>query len=235
MSGSNPRPVVAVAEHTVKRPTKLGLVARLRAYFLAGVLVTAPIAITFYLSWQFITFIDGSVTAVLPAAYSPTALLPFTIPGLGVVFVVVTLTLVGAFAAGYVGRVLLRLSEAMVARMPVIRGIYSATKQMAETVLANKSKAFREVVLLEFPRSGTWTLGFITGHTFPVVEQVTGRAMANVFVPTTPNPTSGYLLFIPREELVILDMSVEDGLKMIVSGGIVMPPERPKPVELPVP
>lgn len=209
-----------------KPRAKIGMVGRLRAYFLAGVLVTAPISLTLYLSWVFIGFIDGLVTQLLPARYNPENYLPFSIPGLGVVFVLVALTVIGAFTAGYLGRLVLRLGEAVVARMPVIRSVYGATKQIFETVLANQSEAFREVVLVEYPRRGMWSLGFITGTTHGEVQNLTEDEVVNVFIPTTPNPTSGYLLFVPRSDLVVLAMTVEEGIKMVVSGGIVTPPDR---------
>ncbi|WP_245593392.1 DUF502 domain-containing protein [Azospirillum halopraeferens] len=198
---------------------------RLRAYFLAGVLVTAPIAITVYLGWWFISFIDGTVRPLIPARYNPEAYLPFSLPGIGVAVLIVVLTLIGAFAAGYVGRLLLRLGEGVVGRMPVVRSVYGATKQIVETILANKSTAFREVVMVEFPRHGMWSLGFITGPAHPEVQRVSSEEMVNVFIPCAP-PTAGYLVIMARSEVVVLDMPVEDGLKLVVSGGIVSPPDR---------
>jgi uncharacterized membrane protein len=208
------------------RPLRLGLMARLRAYFLAGILVTAPIAITLYLAWVLIDLIDTSVAQLIPEPYNPENYLPFSVPGLGLVMVIVALTLVGAFAAGYAGRLTVRAGEAVLARMPVIRSVYAAVKQILETVLANQSSAFREVVLLEYPRRGIWTLGFITGQTQGEVKDLTADDIVNVFVPTTPNPTSGFLLFVPRSDLHVLEMTVEEGIKVVVSGGIVTPPDR---------
>lgn len=204
----------------------LSFLPRLRAYLLAGVLVTAPISITLYLAWMFVNFIDGSVGHLIPARYNPESYLPFSVPGLGVLTVLAVLTLIGAFAAGFIGRLVVRVGESIVARMPVVRSIYSATKQIFETVLANQSHAFREVVLLEYPRRGMWTLGFITGATLGEVQDLTQEEVVNVFVPTTPNPTSGFLLFVPRADIVVLNMTVEEGLKMVVSVGIVTPPDR---------
>jgi len=211
---------------------RIGLLARIRAYFLAGILVTSPVAITLYLAWAVVDLIDNAVTRLLPAQYNPENYLPFSVPGLGVVIVILTLTLIGAFTAGVIGRLVIRAGEAVLARMPVIRSVYGATKQIMETVLANQSAAFREVVLLEYPRRGIWTLGFISGQTQGEVQNLTADDVVNVFVPTTPNPTSGFLLFIPRSDLHVLEMTVEEGIKMVVSGGIVTPPER-RPVESP--
>ena len=208
------------------KPLRIGVVARLRAYFFAGMLVTAPIAITLYLSWLFITFIDSRVSRLLPASYNPELYLPFTVPGIGVLVVFAVLTLIGAFTAGYFGRLLVRFSEAILARMPVVRSVYGATKQIFETVLAKQSTAFREVALIQYPRPGIWTLCFITGTTGGEVEGRLDQPHYNVFVPTTPNPTGGFLLFVPKADVRVLDMSVEDGLKMILSVGIISPADR---------
>jgi len=205
----------------------IGIAARVRAYFLAGVLVTAPITITLYVAWLLIATVDEAVTPLIPTGYDPRSYLPFGIPGLGLVIAVAGLTLIGMFAAGYLGRQLLRGSEALLARMPVVRSVYGASKQIFETVLANRSTAFREVVLLEYPRRGAWTLGFVTGTPEDDIQAAGGGDMVNVFVPTTPNPTSGYLLFLPRSEVHLLSMSVEDGVKLVVSGGLVAAPDAP--------
>jgi len=200
--------------------------ARLRAYFFAGILVTAPIGITLYLTWLIIDFVDGQVTPLIPARYNPETYLPFGIPGLGVVVAVVFLTVIGALTAGLLGRWLVRASDRIMQRMPVVRNIHSALKQILETVLAQQSKAFRQVVLVEYPRRGIWTLGFITGETAGEVQSVTEGDVLNVFIPTTPNPTSGFLLFVPRSDALVLSMTVEEGIKMVISGGIVTPPDR---------
>ncbi len=202
------------------------LFSRLRTYFFAGILVTAPIGITLYLTWLVITFIDGQVTPLIPARYNPETYLPFGVPGLGVIVAVVFLTLVGALTAGLVGRWLIRLFDRLMQRMPVVRNIHSALKQILETVLAQQSKAFRQVVLIEYPRRGMWAIGFITGDTVGEVQHLTEDDVVNVFLPTTPNPTSGFLLFVPRGDLFVLSMTVEEGIKMVVSGGIVTPPDR---------
>lgn len=202
----------------------LTLAARLKAYLFTGILVTAPISITLYLAWLVVDGGDRLVDTLLPMGYRPGQLLPFTLPGLGLVLLLAFLILVGMVSAGLAGRVMVRLGEALVGRMPVLRGIYSATKQIFETVLAQKSDAFREVVLVEFPRPGAWSIAFVTGAARGEVAAIlTGEEMINVFVPTTPNPTSGYLIFVPRHSVKTLKMSVEDGLKLVVSGGLVVP------------
>jgi uncharacterized membrane protein len=204
------------------------VVDRLRAYLVAGLLVTGPISLTFYLLWLFVSWVDGWVAKLLPAAYNPTLWLPFPVPGIGLVAVLVMLVLVGALTAGYVGRLVLRTSERLLHRMPVIRGIYGATKQIFETVLAKQSNSFREVVLVEFPRSGMWTIGFVTGRPEGEIAELTAEEMLTIYVPTTPNPTSGYLVFVARREVVTLAMTVEEAIKYVISGGIVAPPDRRK-------
>jgi uncharacterized membrane protein len=220
--------MMAVSKRTPrgKIRKKSGLFARLRGYFLAGLLVTSPAALTLYLAWMFISFVDTQVAAVLPPRYHPGTYLGFDVPGFGVLVLLVTMTVIGAATAGLIGRLLLRWGEGILNRMPVIRGIYGSLKQLFETVLSQKSSAFRQCVLVEYPRKGMWALGFISGVTEGEVQDLTKDEVLNVFVPTTPNPTSGFLLFVPRGEVVLLSMSVEEGIKMVISGGIVVPPDR---------
>ena len=205
-------------------PRPVGPVGRLRNYFLAGLLVTAPVSITFWLAWQVIGFIDDRVTPLIPPKWNPETYLPFSLPGIGLVAAFIFLTLVGAVAAGFVGRSTMRWGESMLARVPVVRSIYSAVKQIFETVLASRSTAFREVALIEYPCRGTWAVGFITGQTVGEVQRKTESTVINVFIPATPNPTTGFLLFVPQRDVHLLDMSVEDGIKLVISGGIVTPP-----------
>ena len=198
------------------------VVSRIRAYFLAGVLVTAPLGITVYLGVIFIAFIDNSVIPLIPEHY-----LPYRIPGLGLIILAIALTLIGALTAGLFGRWLVRTGERILNRMPVVRSVYGAIKQIFETVLAQKSQAFREAVLVEFPRRGAWSIGFITSQTQgEVARLMASDGLMTVYVPTTPNVTGGYMIFVPRAEIVPLSMSVEDAWKMVISMGIVTPPER---------
>jgi uncharacterized membrane protein len=208
-------------------PMRIGVGARLRGYFFAGILVIAPISITVYIAWLFISFIDTQVFSVLPPVYNPETYLPFSIPGIGVILMIVGLTLVGALTAGYLGKIFLRLSERVLNRMPVVRSIYGAVKQIVETVVSNKSTAFREVALVEYPRKGAWTLCFLTGKTIDQIGDAAGPRLVNIFVPTTPNPTSGFLLFVPETDLRRVDMTVEEGIKLVISTGIVTPPAKP--------
>lgn len=198
--------------------------ARLRAYFFAGILITAPVSLTIYLSWLFISFVDDQVFSLLPPDYNPESYLPFFIPGIGLLVALVGLTVIGALTAGILGRAARRLIDGVLNRVPVIRSLYAAINQIMETVLANKSSAFRECVLIEYPRKDIWTLGFITGISQGEVQEATQETVINVFVPTTPNPTSGFLLFVPERDIIRLQMPIEDGLKLVISGGIVTPP-----------
>ena len=207
-------------------PGRTRLVTRLRNYFLAGILIIAPVGITFWLAWKVVAFIDDQVTPLIPAQWNPETYLPFALPGFGIIIAAVFLTAVGFMAAGYSGRFIMNIGERVVARVPVVRSVYSWTKQVFETVLSQKSTAFNEVVLVEFPRRGMWAIGFLTGQTVGEVQALTDETVFNVFVPATPNPTTGFLLFIPKRDIHHLDMTVEEGIKLVISGGIVVPQKR---------
>jgi len=207
-------------------PAKKGLLNRLRAYFMAGVLITAPMSITIYLAWMFITFVDSKVTPLIPYKYNPESYFPYTIPGLGLLVLVVGLILIGAVTAGFMGRFFQRIWDGVMDNVPVLRGIYKALKQVLETVMAQQSSAFREAVLVEYPRRGMWVIAFITGKTEGEVQAITEQEVINLFVPTTPNPTSGFLIFVAKKDIVRLSMNVEDALKMVISGGLVTPPDE---------
>lgn len=203
----------------------LSLAGRLRGYFLAGILVTAPIGITVYLTWVFLTVIDRQVTKILPSTWYEGFFGGTAIPGLGLIVTIVFFIVVGWFATNFLGRLAIRIAEYVVDRMPVIRKLYAAIKQIFETIMATQSQAFREVVMMEYPRKGVWSIGFVTGKSEGEVQRVTNAETINVFVPTTPNPTSGYLLFVPKTELIFLDMTVEEGVKLVISAGIITPPD----------
>ncbi|WP_416896981.1 MAG: DUF502 domain-containing protein [Minwuia sp.] len=199
--------------------------SRLRNYFLTGVIVTAPIAITIYLTWSFIEWVDEVVIPLVPLAYRPESLLPFSVPGLGVVVAVIGLTLIGALTANLLGRTIVRAGERLVDQMPVIRGIYNVFKQIFETLLKDTSDSFKYAALVEYPRRDLYTIGFVAGDTRGEVVRQTGKNLVSVYVPTTPNPSSGFILFIPREDVLILDMTVEQAMKYVVSVGVVVPPD----------
>lgn len=202
---------------------KVGLFARLRTYFLTGIVVTAPIAITIYLTYVFVSFVDANVTPLVPVKYNPETYLPFGIPGLGVLIAVIILILIGFLTANYLGKALLIFGERIVGRMPIVRSIYNALKQIMETVLAQSSTSFRDVVLLEYPRKGIWAVAFVTSTAKGEVSETKEEDMISIFMPTTPNPTSGFLLFVPKSELKYLDMTVEEGVKLVISAGMIWP------------
>lgn len=208
------------------------VLAKLRNYFLTGLLVTAPIGVTVALVWWLVNYVDQVVIPLIPDALNPDVYFKESfgieggIPGLGLIIVVVTLTLVGALAAGILGRWLLGLSESILNRMPVVRSLYSAVKQLLETIVRDQSQTFNNAVLVQYPRPGVWAVAFVTTETKGELKRRLGGGYVNVFLPTTPNPTSGFLLFVPREEVIELDMSVEEAVKMVISAGIVTPDEH---------
>ena len=204
------------------------VLTKIRGYFLTGIIVTAPVGLTFYVSFLFIGFIDAKVRNIIPVQYHYDNILPFEIPGLGLLFVFIMLTFIGFITAGLIGRYIIKLGERIIARLPIIRSVYGALKQIFESVLKTSSKSFREVVLIEYPRKGIWAIGFITGDTKGEVQDSLKEELVNVFLPTTPNPTSGFLLFVPRKDLKVLNMNVEEGIKMVISGGIVTPKFKKK-------
>ncbi|MFL2815021.1 MAG: DUF502 domain-containing protein [Candidatus Puniceispirillales bacterium] len=200
--------------------------SRIRSWFFTGILVMTPLILTIYVVWAFITFVDNLVVPMVPYYYRPSTYLPFPIPGLGLIIVFIFTTFVGILATGLFGRTLIRLWENILSRMPVVRSVYSAIKQILETVMATQSDAFRQAVLVEYPRKDIWAIGFVTGSTKGEVGENVNKKMVNVFMPTTPNPTSGFLLFFPEKDLIFLKMSVEDALKLVVSGGMVIPKNK---------
>jgi len=210
---------------TPKLPKPPGLVKRLRTYFFAGVLITAPISITAVLTWWLIEFVDHQVVKLIPEKYVPSEFFEF-FPGIGIFIAIIGLILVGAFTANFVGRSLQRFGERLLSKVPVVRNVYKTVKQIFETVFSQQSRAFREAVLVEYPRRGIWAIAFITGRTEGEVQNITEEETINIFLPTTPNPTSGFLLFVPKKELIRLTMTVEEAIKMVISGGIVTPPDR---------
>ena len=211
---------------TAKPRRPVGPAVRLRNYFLAGILVTAPVAITIWLAWKMVSFVDDRFRPLIPAQWNPENYLPFALPGIGILVILIGLTLVGFFTTGYLGRVIIKFSSSILSQVPIISSVYSWTRQVLETMLSQESTAFREVVLIEYPARGTWAIGFITGRTKGEVQELTTETVFNVFVPATPNPTTGFLLFIPNKDIHRLDMTVEQGIKLVISGGIVKPPKK---------
>ena len=199
---------------------------RLRNYFLTGFIVAAPLAITVYIVWSFIGWINSWVKPYIPAAYSPDTYLPFALPGFGLLVAIFVITMIGFLAANIVGRSIVSVGEHLLGRMPLVRGVYKALKQIFETVLSNKSDMFRQVGLVEYPRKGVWSLVFVSSEKETEINarlDKEGDPLIAVFMPCTPNPTTGFLMYVYRSEIVLLDMSIEDGAKLIVSAGLVAP------------
>jgi uncharacterized membrane protein len=208
---------------------RFGVLHRLRNYFLTGVVITAPIAITAYLGWKFLVYLDDRTSVLIPAQYNPENYLPFAVPGIGLVVAMVGLTLIGALTANFLGRYLIQMGESVVNRMPVVRSVYNVLKQIFETAVSSSSTSFRQVVLIEYPRKGIWAVAFLTAYTSGEMERrFDGQEMINVFLPTTPNPTSGFLLFVPKKDTIFLDMTVEEGIKLVISAGMIIPPDKVK-------
>ena len=221
-------------ENLIKQPS--GLLAGLRNSFLTGLVVIAPVALTIWLIWSVIGWIDGFVLPFIPNLYHPDNILntifgqdiAINIRGLGVVVFLLFTTFVGWIAKGFLGRSLIRFGENLVRRMPVVRSIYSGVKQIAETVFAQSDRSFEKACLIEYPRKGIWAIGFIsTDAKGEVKYKVKAKSdLLSVFVPTTPNPTSGFMLFFPRSDVIELDMSIEDAAKLVISAGLVYPPYK---------
>lgn len=205
--------------------TSLHIVQRLRNYFLTGLIIVGPVGITLYALWWFINLVDAWVKPWVPQIYLPETYLPFTVPGVGLIFSITVLIVVGALTANLLGRTIVSYGELMVDGMPVVRGVYRALKQIFETVLSQSNNSFQNVGLVEYPRKGLYAIVFISTTTEGEIDDKVfkGKEVLSVFLPTTPNPTSGYLLFVPKEDVVILDMSVEEGAKLVISAGLVVP------------
>ena len=216
-----------------------GLIAGFRNSFLTGLVVIAPVALTIWLIWSVIGWIDGFVLPFIPNLYHPDNILntifgqdvAINIRGLGVVVFLLFTTFVGWIAKGFLGRSLIRVGENLVRRMPVVRSIYSGVKQIAETVFAQSDRSFEKACLIGYPRKGIWAVGFISTEAKGEVKYKakSNSDLLSVFVPTTPNPTSGFMLFFPRNDVIELEMSIEDAAKLVISAGLVYPPyENPK-------
>jgi len=217
--------------------------ARLRASFLTGLVVIAPVGLTIWLIWSVVGWIDGIVLPMVPLAYHPDRLVQtyfgldpssqINVRGIGVIIFLLFTIIIGWLAKGIIGRSFIRFAEGLVQRTPVVRTIYSGIKQISETIFAQSERSFETACMVEYPRKGSWALGFIS---IPAKGEIGRRngadtSLVGVFVPTTPNPTSGFLLFFPQSDIIELDMSVEDAAKLVISAGLVYPPDRALPVD----
>lgn len=207
----------------------------LRNSFLTGLVVIAPVGLTIWLIWSVVGWIDGFVLPLVPASYRPDYIIQnlfnldpsvqINIRGIGVVIFLLFTVLVGWLAKGIIGRSLIAWGESLVERTPVVRSIYSGIKQISETVFAQSERSFERACIIEYPRPGIWAIGFVSTNTKGelAMRGNNGKPMLSIFLPTTPNPTSGFLLFVPEEDVIILDMTVEDAAKLVISAGLVYP------------
>ncbi|MGH6850362.1 MAG: DUF502 domain-containing protein [Methylocella sp.] len=197
---------------------------RVRNWFLAGVIVAGPLATTAYIVWWVVDTIDSSVKRLVPVRFWPDNFLPFQLPGLGVVFAFLGLTFLGFLAANLAGRSLIRLGEAMLARMPVVRSIYKGAKQIFETVFSQSGATFRKVGMIEYPGEGQWSLVFICTPPGAVIAgHLSDEEHISVFLPCTPNPTTGFYFFLPSRDVIELPITPDDAVKLIVSCGVIQP------------
>jgi uncharacterized membrane protein len=218
-----------------EKPRRASLFSRLRSSFLTGLVVIAPVWLTIWLIWSVVGWIDGAVLPWVPNSYQPDKMIQdllgldrevqINVRGIGVIIFLVFTIIVGWMAKGLMGRSLIRVAESVVERTPVVRSIYSGIKQISETVFAQTERSFEKACLIEYPRKGIWAIGFISTSAKGEISERAGNMgeMQSIFLPTTPNPTSGFLLFLPSEDVIELDMSVEDAAKLVISAGLVYP------------
>jgi uncharacterized membrane protein len=206
----------------VKTPP--GFISRIRTYFLTGLVVAGPIAITLWLVWWFVTWVDGLVRPFIPVTYRPETYLPVQIPGSGLIIAFLALTLLGFFAANFIGRKLVGFGESILNRMPIVRPIYRTAKQIFQTLSSKSESSFRRVGLIEFPSPGMWSLVFLTqSPTEEIADRLPAIEHVSAFMPCTPNPTTGFFFYVPKREVIELDITVEQAMTVIMSAGIVQP------------
>lgn len=209
-------------------PASLHIGARLRGYFLTGLIVVGPVAITLYVVWWFINLVDAWVKPLVPQTYLPDTYLPFRVPGVGLIVGIVLLMVVGALTANLFGRSIVSYGEMMLDRMPVVRGVYRLVKQIFTTVFSKSGTSFKRVGLIEFPRRGLYCIVFMAGDPPVEVDEKIGggKPLITVFMPNGPNPTTGFIVFVPASEVIPLDLAVEDAAKLVVSAGLVGPDQQ---------
>lgn len=223
MNARTPDPRLVI-QTDLLRPT---FGTRLRRYFLTGLVLAAPLAITASVTWWFINLVDGLVKPLVPAQFWPENYLPFPLPGFGLIIALIGLTVIGFFAANLVGRTLIGAGESILDRMPVVRGLYKGVKQVFETIFSQSGTSFRKVGMVQFPQPGMWSIVFIAQEAAPDIagKLPNGEEQIGVFLPCTPNPTTGFFFYLPRKEVIELSISVEDGAKLIMSAGLIQPGE----------
>ena len=211
------------------RKPKPPLMQRLRTDFLTGLVVVLPMFLTAYLIWWFVGFVDDKVVPLVPRRWDPENVFGRNIFGFGLLLFVSFTTLVGALAKNLIGRQILQYGETILGRTPIVRPIYNGLKQIAETLFTDSGNTFERACLVEYPRKGVWSVAFMSTRVHREIADRAGEELVSVFVPMTPNPTTGFLRFIPRSEIVPLDMSLEDATKLIISAGLVTEPTPPAP------
>lgn len=213
---------------TVERNFGQRLTHRLKNYFIAGVLVTAPVGLTVYIVWSMLRWVDQQVVPLLPPVMQFDNYLPIEFPGLGLLIVLLSLTFIGAVTANFLGQFFVRIGDRIFTRTPVVRSLYGMLKQSAEMLFGDKRQAFRQVVLVPYPNADSVAIGFITGATHRHIREAAGADMVGVFVPFSPIPTTGFLLYFRQEKIVPLGLSVEEAWKLIFSTGLVSNESLPK-------
>lgn len=214
----------------IEGPERISLATRIRNSFLTGLIIIAPMAITIWLTWSFIHWADSWVKPYIPDRYNPESYLNFAIPGFGLLIAVLVITTVGFLARNLIGRSIVDFGESVMHRMPLIRTVYRSLKQIFETVLKEQSTSFKTVGLIEFPSPGMWALVFVsTTATGEIAARLAGdgEEMLAVFMPPTPVPTAGFLMFVPKSRVKVLDMTPEEGAKLLISAGLVSPDWKP--------
>jgi uncharacterized membrane protein len=211
-----------------------GLFARLRSSFLTGIVVIAPVGLTIWLLWSVMGWVDSVILPLVPSTILPEKYIGINLRGIGLIIFLLFTIIIGWIAKGILGRSMISFAESLVQRMPVVRTIYSGIKQISETVFAQSERSFEKACLIQYPRKGIWAIGFVsTEAKGEVYKQINpNNKLMSIFLPTTPNPTSGFLLFLPKEDVIELEMSVEDAAKLVISAGLVYPnakdPTRPE-------
>ena len=201
-----------------------GPMARLRNYFLTGLIVTGPVAVTIWLTWSFITWVDNVLRPIMPPALRPETYLPFPIPGTGLIIALIVLTLIGFLTANLIGRTLVGWGERLLTHMPIVRPIYKMMKQIFETLFSKTGSSFRQVALVEFPAPGMWSLVFLSQPpSGNLADKLPKGDHISAFMPCTPNPTTGFFFYVKRDELIVLDISVESAMTLLISAGMVQP------------
>jgi uncharacterized membrane protein len=220
---------LAADMQAVTTSSQTGFAARIRNWFLTGLVVVGPLAVTVWLIWSFINWVDGVVTPLVPPPYRPESYLPWPIPGTGLIIAFVALTLLGFLTANLVGRTLVGWGEGLLSRMPIVRPIYKTMKQIFETLFSKTGSSFRKVALVEFPAPGMWSLVFLSQPPGgDVADKLPRGEHVSVFLPCTPNPTTGFFFFVKRDELIELDITVENAMTLLISAGMVQPNDAQK-------